>query len=563
VRGRTVWLAWTALCAIDLSTRAGYLAPRLLTARGVVNYAAAAVVLWITLRLLAAASPRWRAALFVTFVALPMTIQWAMFRAYGQFVETTDLVAAGAEPSIALRSAGGGASLLGMLAVFAVVMACAWLLPPEKRPLRRWQTGLAAALLAAAFALGATYWRASPNLEHSQPAFGSAVAGLVRRAGARTRSARKVVVPPAKTPEPLPNVVLVLGESLAASHLTLYGYDRDTSPRLAALLNRGEVVALRDAVVMGPHTRTSVPYIMTGLAGPDPHGRVFGSPNVLEYAKARGYNTAFVSAQEESWGGLDTILREGADVFRTGIQFAASVDVLKGCDDPVLLEKGVLPTLGGLKEPFFLVVHMDGSHVPYGDHSLPAYKVFPEDEGINSMAAYDNTIRETDDVVARIFEAVRARDARAWMFFTSDHGQALGEGGAFYHRGYQSNVVKDPLLVFPPDEAARAAWTALVDAPVSACDLAPTILHLMRTAPSPEAPMDCVDLLAGPPAPRARVVSAYTPAFLAEETMLVVLPDGRRALYDLWRGTVTLDDGITRPMGEVTLPPEVAARLVP
>jgi glucan phosphoethanolaminetransferase (alkaline phosphatase superfamily) len=561
------------LVAIDLTTRAAYLAPRLVTVRGAVNYAVASLTLWLTLRLLATLSQGRRAIAFALLVALPMAVEWAMFRSFGQFVETTDFVAAVAEPGVTVRAARSGADAAGAAFVFALALGAGWLLPRSVCPLRAWRAGLYAAIVATALGVGASYWRASPNLEHSQPAFASAAFGLLRRASARTRSARHVVVAPgAPAPlgvpggEKLPNIVLVLGESLAASHLTLYGYDRPTSPKLAELRATGELVALRDVVVAGPHTRTSVPYIVTGLEGPDPRGRVFGAPNVLEYAKARGYHTAFVSAQEESWGGLDTILREGADTFRTGLQFAPEVDILKGCDDPVLLAQGALPALASLAEPFVLVVHMDGSHMPYGHHSPPAYKVFPEDDGVNGIAAYDNTVRVTDDFLARLFAAVRRRDREAWMFYTSDHGQALGEGGAFFHRGYQSNVVKDPLLVFPPDEASRAEWLALADAPIEACDLAPTLLHLMHTAPIADAPMDCLDLLGGAAsaaalASRTRVVSAYTPAFLSEETMLLVRPDGHRALYELWRGTVTLDDGTPRPMSEQPFPPAVASRL--
>lgn len=563
VTWRSTWLAWSVLLAIDVTTRATYLAPRLATLRGIVNYVGAGAALWIVVRLLCLVPHRPRSALFSLVIALPMGIEWAMFRSFGQFVETSDFIAMWTSPHVVFRAAGGGADALGALSVFVLATACAWLLPREVQPLRFWRATIAGALLAATLGVGASYWRASPSLEHSQPAFCCALVGLMRRATVRERGARRVKVPaapPAASSEALPNIVLIIGESLAASHLTLYGYERNTTPRLQALHDRGEIVVLRDAVVMGPHTRTSVPYIMTGLAGPDPGGRVFGSPNVMEYAKARGYHTAFVSAQEESWGDLDAILREGADSFRTGIHFAPQVDVLKGCDDLIVLERGVLPALRTLPEPFFLVVHMDGSHVPYGHHSPPSHKVFPED-GVNSMAAYDNTIRVTDEYVARVLEALRQRDPHGWMFFTSDHGQALGEGGAFYHRGYQSNVVRDPLLVFPPDADARARWTALEDAQVSACDLAPTILHLMGTSASPQAPMDCVDLLAGPPKPRVRVVSAYTPAFMAEPTMLVLMPDGQRALYDLWRGTVTMNDGAARPVAELGFPPEVEARL--
>ena len=221
---------------------------------------------------------------------------------------------------------------------------------------------------------------------------------------------------------------------------------------------------------MGPHTRTSVPYIMTGLAGPDPNGRVFRAPTITEYAKARGYHTAFISAQEESWGDLDAMLREGADVFKTGIAFAPTVDVLKGGDDLVVLEQGVLPQVRTLQEPFFLVVHMDGSHLPYRYHSPPDRKFFSEAEGVNSIGAYDNTIRVTDEFLARLNAELRTRDSNAWLFFTSDHGQPLGEGGAFYNHGYQSNVVRDPLLVFPP-VAERANMNAVAEAQTSACDV--------------------------------------------------------------------------------------------
>jgi len=234
--------------------------------------------------------------------------------------------------------------------------------------------------------------------------------------------------------------------------------------------------------------------------------------------------------------------------------------VLKGGDDLVVLEQGVLPAIQSLVEPFFLVVHMDGSHVPYGHHSPPSHKVFPED-GVNSMAAYDNSIRVTDEFVARTFATLRARDPDAWMFFTSDHGQALGEGGAFYNRGYQTNVVRDPLLVFPPPSADPAEWALLADAQASACDLTPTILHLMKSMPAPGAPMDCADWLAGPLKRHIRVVSAYTPAYVDEPTMLVLMPDGERAVYDLWRGTVTMNDGNAFPIAERALPPEVASRL--
>ncbi len=556
---RSTWLTTAVLVALDLILRASYLAPRLATARGAVNYGLACVALWIVVRLVAMAAGAPRVAWFGVFVAAPMTIQWGMFRAYAQFVEPTDFVALAESPRVALASVGQGTSVLGACAVFAITLACAWLLPHGARPLRWRFIGGASVAFVSLVSAGALYWNASPTLEHPEPAFGCAIAGLVWRTVTVTANAERVKVPRAqpKTAR-LPNIVLVIGESLAAGHTTLYGYARDTTPRLQKLENEGALLALRDATVMGPSTRTSVPYIVTGLEGPDPNGRVLRAPTVIEYAHANGYHTAFISAQEESWGRLDALFREGADTFRSGIDFAPSVDVLKGADDLDVLDRGVLPALATIAEPFFIVLHMDGSHMPYGHHSPASRKVFGPEDGVNSIDAYDNTVRVTDEYVARTFEALRARDPEAWMFFTSDHGQPLGEGGAFYNRGYQPSVLRDPLLVFPPHAADLTPWTALLDAQTEACDLAPTLLHLMTAMPA--LAMDCVDWLAGAPHDRIRVVSAYTAAYLDEPTAMVVLPTRKRALFDLHRMTVTIDDGELLAASEFPLPPEVAAR---
>lgn len=562
-RARSATLVWGALLALDLATRARYLAPRLNTLRGIVNYLGAALALWIVVRLIASLRGRARVLAHVALISVPVTVQWMVFRSYGAFVTPTDFAAFGEAPGVVLHAAGEASDFIGTTLMFAATAATLSLYPRAARPLGRLRTSVLALVLSGTIATGVMWWRASATLEHPEPAFACAVAGLVQRASVQARGRGRVGVPkpaPLAASTKLPNVVLVVGESLAASHLTIYGYDKPTSPQLQALHDADSLIAMKDAVVMGPHTRTSVPYIMTGLAGPDPNGRVFRAPTITEYAKARGYHTAFISAQEESWGDLDAMLREGADIFKTGIAFAAQVDVLKGGDDLVVLDQGVLPQVRSLPEPFFLVVHMDGSHLPYRYHSPPDHKFFDEAEGVNSIAAYDNTIRVTDEFLARLHTELRARDPQAWMFFTSDHGQPLGEGGAFYNHGYQSNVVRDPLFVFPPADA-RSEMHAVADAQTSACDVAPTILHLMHTNPAETAPMDCADWLAGPPPPRVRVVSAYTPAYLLEPTMLVVLPGGQHELYDLWRGTVTGDDGVARPIADEPLPREVAARL--
>ncbi len=564
-RIRSIFACVVALVAVDLAMRHAYLAPRLVTARGFLNYVGAVVVLAVVLRLSLLLGWRTRTILLAVLVVVPMTIQAAMFHAFGQFVQPADFVLFAQSPFVVFSAVGPSAGTVGFgpVVVFAASLASLWLLPNDKQALRLPYVVASSVLASVLVGVGTLYWDASPTLEHPQAAFVCSVAGLWRRSVVLARAGEHIAVPPMSHDGARPNVVLVVGESLAASHLSFYGYDRDTSPELQRLHDAGAFVAFRDATVMGPNTRSSVPYILTGLEGPDVHGRVFRAPTVLEYAKARGYHTAFISAQEESWGNFDVLFREGADTFRSGIAFAAKVDVMGGADDIDVLEQGALPTVATIAEPFFIVLHMNGGHAPYAYHSRPSSKVFLPEDRVNSVNAYDNTVRETDEYLARLFGALRARDPHAWLFYTSDHGQPLGEGFAFYNHGYQESVIRDPLMVFPPDTQSREAFTAMVSAQVAACDLAPTIVHVLGATQGPGGTMDCVDWLADPAATRSRVrvVSAYTPAGTSEPTMLLVLEDGKRELFDLDRGTVDLADNETLRMSDVAMPAKIAERL--
>ena len=101
-----MWMTWGALVATDLAMRMRYLAPRLLTLRGAVNYGIAVLVLALLLRLLMLVSRRPRIALFVVLVALPMTIEWAVFRAYGQFASPSDFALFLEAPRVVMEAGG-------------------------------------------------------------------------------------------------------------------------------------------------------------------------------------------------------------------------------------------------------------------------------------------------------------------------------------------------------------------------------------------------------------------------------------------------------------------------
>ena len=66
-------------------------------------------------------------------------------------------------------------------------------------------------------------------------------------------------------PDSLPEVyVLVVGETLRADNMGIYGYERNTTPRLDSL--QSELVVFHDAITMSNTTHKSVPLLLTPVA---------------------------------------------------------------------------------------------------------------------------------------------------------------------------------------------------------------------------------------------------------------------------------------------------------
>ena len=274
--------------------------------------------------------------------------------------------------------------------------------------------------------------------------------GLMRRATA-SRGSRRVVVPPAP-PAPSPTAEhrpRPRGVARGESSLALWLRAR-TTPRLQALHDKGELVVMRDAVVRvrrrGRACRTSDRPRRTRSEG------VVCSPNVLQYAKARRLSHRVRERAEESWGDLDGSFVK-AQTSSSGLHCRE-----RGRPErrrrPLVLEEGVLPRSARYAS-------LSSSSCTWMGATCRSRIIPPSHSLRRRRRELDRCVRQqirvTDEYVA-VSSPRCARDPGAWMLFTSDHGQALGEGGAFFHRGYQRTSLRDPLLVFPPDEEPRGFY---------------------------------------------------------------------------------------------------------
>ncbi|MBR2146999.1 MAG: sulfatase-like hydrolase/transferase [Muribaculaceae bacterium] len=249
--------------------------------------------------------------------------------------------------------------------------------------------------------------------------------------------------------------VLVIGETSRADNWSLYGYRRNTNPGCSAI---DGLVVYRDALTMSNTTHKSVPTIMSS-AGNEAYDSLYYRKGIITAFKEAGYKTAFYSNQQRNHSFIDAFGSEAQEVkFLKDKVSLMELRVSNFDDELVDCVKKRLEQYDGGK--LFIVVHMYGSHFNYKDRYPRNEAYFKPDNVISAervyrrelINAYDNTIRNTDKVLANIIRAVEAKGVNSAVVFTSDHGEDIFDDsrGRFLHASpiptyYQLRV---PLLVW-------------------------------------------------------------------------------------------------------------------
>ena len=230
--------------------------------------------------------------------------------------------------------------------------------------------------------------------------------------------------------------ILVVGETSRAENFSLGGYSRPTNPLLA----KDDVVYFPNTASCGTSTAVSVPCMFSNM--PRSH-----------------YNDTLASHQE---GLLDIIQRAGLSVLwnendagckgacdRVPHQDMTSLDLpgmcIKGeCYDEVLFH-GMEDYIRQLKGNGIIVIHTIGSHGPTYNHRYPpAFRKFVptcETSQIQECSheqlvnTYDNTLLYADYIVDKAIKVLQAHQDNftTSLVYLSDHGESLGENGAWLH----------------------------------------------------------------------------------------------------------------------------------
>ncbi len=313
-------------------------------------------------------------------------------------------------------------------------------------------------------------------------------------------------------PSPL-NVIIVMVDTLRADHMSLYGYDRNTTPFIDSFSADG--VVFDWAWSQASCTFPSVNSLLTSrypdifvAQGSANMGLLEGVPTVQGILRDRGYTTVAVSAspivratptEYNPSGGFD----RGFDTFVEGCMWLHG-----GC-----LNAKVFAELDRIEEPFLLYTHYMEPHSPYkppknyrrrfaGEYDgfdfirdgdpTPIGEMLYEDGPRYDLTnfdiqhlvdLYDDEIRSFDNVFQRLIQRLRDTGLleRTIVALVSDHGEEFLEHGHIKHcRGIWANLSHVPMVLWIPGVAGGRR----ADAAVENIDLVPTLLDYLEVDPA-------------------------------------------------------------------------------
>ncbi len=295
------------------------------------------------------------------------------------------------------------------------------------------------------------------------------------------------------------NVILISLDTTRADHLSLYGYERDTTPNINRFAARGTVFERNYA--QAPNTAPSHTTMLTGLYpsvhgvwshGMTPDPRIPVLPQVFQQ---HGYRTvAWVQLQGGTYNrGFDEyhdMQRRWAYVPERPKEI---VDWLRDNGD----------------RPFFMMVHTYEPHAPY--HPPEAFRLrydepyegplrqeivevddlrkfnegewpLREQDLRHIIALYDAEIAYIDDRLGVLFDALDELGLadRTVVALVADHGEEFNDHGQVGRHSYTiyNELMHVPMLIVGPGVEAGVR----VDTPVGNVDLAPTLLSLAGIA---------------------------------------------------------------------------------
>ncbi len=228
--------------------------------------------------------------------------------------------------------------------------------------------------------------------------------------------------------------VVVIGETSRRANWSLFGYSRDTTPRLDAI--KDDLYLFKHVTSNATNTILSVPLTLT-RATPATRDVARSEKSVITLLKQAGFETFWISNQERSDALFNPISQIALEADH--VSFPQAMRPSESAFDANLLirldeELTRLPI--NAKAVIFL--HMEGSHFGYKQRYPDSFSLFRRGQGaprslpdreMRLVDEYDNSVYYTDNNLRGIIDRLARCRCKTGLIFFSDHGERLFDHG--------------------------------------------------------------------------------------------------------------------------------------
>ena len=300
------------------------------------------------------------------------------------------------------------------------------------------------------------------------------------------------------------DIVFVMGEAFNRMHSALYGYEKQTNPKLTAEQQAGNLFVFTDMV--SPLNQTT-PVIKNTLSCNSllDNESWWNSPQLNQLFKQAGFQVLFWDNQHSF--ALLTFFTFGLNTFLYDPDLMPMLYTATN-DKPFTYDGELVDDFrdnayAKLSDRNLVMFHLMGQHTYVGERypAVPEFQHFTADSvtrtdsfidrhGKEVIADYDNATRYNDFVLSEIIGMFRGRNAVVIYF--SDHGEDVYDYRAFYGRDLNTHLSKEllqteyavPMMIWVSDSFRGAHpqyvadIAAAVDKPGMLDNLCQILFHL-------------------------------------------------------------------------------------
>lgn len=217
--------------------------------------------------------------------------------------------------------------------------------------------------------------------------------------------------------------VMVIGETSRADNWHMFGYGRQTTPRLE---RRDGLVGYARTLSESNTTHKSVPMLMSWLDANTFGDYICTSKSIITAYREAGFRTAFFSNQSRNHSYIDFFGEEADTVAFISDASGPQNDMELICRLKSFVENNA-------DGKIFAVLHAYGSHFRYNERYPVEFSVFRPDAEVDAsrrnreqlINAYDNTILYTDAMLDSVISVVNSAGGIGGMVYASDHGEDM------------------------------------------------------------------------------------------------------------------------------------------